>query len=41
MLIGYLIDLFCNIILWGLAVAFAAFLVSVVVIMVGEKMKWW
>lgn len=41
MLIGYLIDVVCNIVLAGLAVAAIAFEVSCVVISIGEKKKWW
>lgn len=41
MLIGYLIDGLIRIVLAGLAVAAVAFVVSCIVIVIGEKMKWW
>lgn len=41
MLFGLIIDYFCRILLTGLAVGVAAFVVSCAVILIGEKMKWW
>ena len=41
MLIGYLVDGLCRIILAGLGIAALALVVSCIVIAIGEKMKWW
>ena len=41
MLFGYLIDYFCKILLIGLAVGVIGFFAACVILMVGEKMKWW
>lgn len=41
MLIGYLIDGFCRMILYVLAMGVIGFFVTIAVIMIGEKMKWW
>ena len=41
MLFGYLIDYFCNILLAGLAVGVIGFFAVCIILIVGEKMKWW
>lgn len=41
MLIGYLIDGLCRIILSVFAVAAVAFVAACIAIVIGEKMKWW
>lgn len=41
MLFGYLIDCICNIILAIIAVGVIGFFVSCVILIIGEKMKWW
>ena len=41
MLFEWLIDGLCRMILIALAVGITAFFVSVIVILIGEKMKWW
>ena len=41
MFFEWLIDGLCRMILAGLAIGITAFFVSVAVILIGEKMKWW
>lgn len=41
MLMGYLIDGLIRIVLAGLAVATVGFVVSCIVIVIGENKKWW
>lgn len=41
MLMGYLIDGLCRIALAVLGIAALAFVVSCIVIVIGEKKKWW
>ena len=41
MLFGYLIDFLCEIIVAGLLVVAVGLFVSFIIIMIGEKMKWW
>lgn len=41
MLMGYLIDGLCRIILAGLAVVAVGLVISFAIIVIGEKMKWW
>ena len=41
MLFGYLIDYICRIILVGLAVVIVCFVISCIILMIGEKRKWW
>ena len=41
MVIGYLIDGICNLVLKGIAIIAVAFVVSCIVILIGEKTKWW
>jgi len=41
MLFGLLIDYICRITLIGLAVIVVGFIVSVIILSIGEKRNWW
>ena len=41
MLFGYLIDFFCKMVLVVLAVLAIGFFASCIILIIGEKMKWW
>ena len=41
MLFGFLIDFICKFVLWFLAVVVIGFFLSCVILIIGEKMKWW
>ena len=41
MLFGYVVDILCEMLISGIAWAAVAFVVACIVILTGEKMKWW
>ena len=41
MIFGLIIDFICRLLLIGLGVVVVGFIVTVIVLMIGEKRKWW